>query len=280
RVDTAGDVVAGGLAEPLLVAEEVEHVVEHLEAHAEGLPVGAEGLGRALVEAGAVGAEPAGAGEQGGGLAPHRRQVGVDGATGVVLVLHLEHLALAQLAERDGDQPGGLLADAGGQLGGSGEDVVAGEHGVVHALDGVDGGAAAPGGGVVEDVVVDERADLHELDRGGRVDDPVVEHVAGGGGDDGEQRAQALAAGRHDPLGGGAERRPVAPDGLGQPLLDGGEPVGEVGQAEVARQPGGGEVGGAAGDGQGEAGGGRGGGGGQGGSAWRGGGRRGASDLA
>src|SRR5690606_15877896 len=85
--------------------------------------------------------------------------------------------------------------------------------------DGVDGGAAAPGGGVVEDVVVDERADLHELDRGGRVDDPVVEHVAGGGSDDGEQRAQALAAGRHDPLGGGAERRPVAPDGRGPPRM-------------------------------------------------------------
>ena len=190
-------------------------------------------------EARAVGAEPAGALEQRGGLAPHRGQVGVDGAAGVVGVAHLEDLALAQVAERRGDEGRRLAADPGGQLGGPGEDVVAGHHGVVDALDGVDGGAAAAGGGVVEDVVVHQRADLHELDGGRRVDDPIVEGVAGGGGHDREQRPEALAARRGHPHRRRPEQGAAVAERRGDAVVDGREPVGQVGEAEQLAEPGG-----------------------------------------
>jgi hypothetical protein len=108
---------------------------------------------------------------------------------------------------------------------------------VVDPLDGVDRGPAAPGVGVVEDVVVDERAHLHELDRGRRVDHAVVERVAGGGAHDREQRAEALAAGRRHPHRRGPEQRAAGAERVGDAVVDGAEALREIGDAEHLAQP-------------------------------------------
>ena len=177
--------------------------------------------------------------------------MGVDGAARIVGVADLEHLALAQVAEGRGDEGGGLAADAGGQLGGPGEDVVAGHHGVVDAFDRVDGGPAPAGGGVVEDVVVDERAHLHELDRCRRVDHAIVERVAGGGGDDREQRPKPFPARRGHPHRRRPQQRAAVVEHLGDALVDRLEPLWQVGDAEQLGEPGGGELGGGAAAGRG-----------------------------
>ena len=97
-----------------------------------------------------------------------RRRWGL-GAGGVGAA-RLSARARAQPGGRGGGQVGGLLAGGGRPLGGAGQDVVAGHHRVVDALDRVDGRPAATRVRRVEDVVVDERPDLDELDRGGGVD--------------------------------------------------------------------------------------------------------------
>src|ERR671911_1055799 len=183
-----------------------------------------------------MGAEPGGAREQSGGLAPDRRDVVVDAAVGVERIAQLERLPLAEVAERVGEQGRGLPAHAGGQLGRACQDVVAGQHGVVYALDRVDGRLPASGEGTVEDVVVDERADLYQLDRGRGRDDPIVEHVTHRGGDDREKGAQPLPAGRGHAGGGGGEHGAAGVEGVDDPLVDSREPVAQIGDAEEACQ--------------------------------------------
>ena len=81
-----------------------------------------------------------------------------------------------------------------------------------------------------------ERADLHELDGGRGVDHSLVEPVAERGGHDREQGPQALAAARRHPHRRIAEQGAVAVEHRGDAVVDRGQPVGEVGDAEQAGQ--------------------------------------------
>ena len=181
-VDALGDVVAGGLAELLVGGDHVEDVVDDLEGHA----VVPSELGE-LVDAvaGQVADDPtdaAGRGEQRRGLALDGDEVRLDGAGGVVGVPQLVHLALAEPADRGGQQARHLGAQAGGDLRGLGQQEVAREDRLevapaqVHALD------AAAGLGLVDHVVMAERADLHELHRDATEDDVVRDGGVDGGG--------------------------------------------------------------------------------------------------
>ena len=83
---------------------------------------------------------------------------------GVVGVTQLVHLALAEPADRGGEQAGHLGAEPGGDLGGLGQQEVAGEDRLEVAPAGVDALDAPAGLGLVDHVVVAQRADLDELD--------------------------------------------------------------------------------------------------------------------
>ena len=174
-------------------------------------------------------ADAAGGGEQ-------RRRLAVDRAPGSrprcgrrrYARLELAHLALAQPADRGGQQPGHLGAQRRGELRRPGQQEVAGQDrpqvapAGVHALDG------APGGGLVDDVVVVERADVDELDRHaaghGVVEPPCRPRrtaVAAARRGHGEQRALALAAGPDQVRRHLGERRVVGVAPRRQePLLD------------------------------------------------------------
>jgi hypothetical protein len=76
---------------------------------------------------------------------------------------------------------------------------------------------AAPHGGTVDQVVVHERRHVHELDGDARRDG---RRGVRGGGEEREQRPQALASGRERFRADVGHDTGVAPDGCGQPLLD------------------------------------------------------------
>ena len=158
--------------------------------------------------------------------------MGLDGAIGVVRVAQLEHLALAELGQGGRHQPCGLLAHGGRLLRRPGEDVVAGQQRLVESLAGVDGGPAPARGGGVQDVVVDERADLHQLDGGRRGHDPLVEDVAQRGTGDGEQGPEPLAARLRHADGRRPEQGIVLAERRRDPFVDGRQAVIEVGDAE------------------------------------------------
>ena len=202
-VDALGDVVAGRLAELLVGGDDVEDVVDDLEGHAVVPPE----LGELVdVLAGQLADDPADAargGEERRGLALDGDEVRLDRAAGVVGVPQLVDLALAQLADRGGQEPGDLGAEAGGDLGRLGQQEVAGEDRLEVAPAQVDALDPAARLRLVDHVVVAERAHLHELHRDA-TEDHVVGHrrvdrgrVAGQGGrrGDGEQGPSPLPAG-------------------------------------------------------------------------------------
>ena len=107
---------------------------------------------------------------------------------------HLGHLALAQAAQRVGQQLGRLDAELGGDGGRAGQQVVAGHDGhqvaeaTVHTLD------ISPDGCLVNDIVVVERGQVDELD-GHATQEVVLGGVtlAPGGRGEGQERPQTLA---------------------------------------------------------------------------------------
>ena len=132
-----------------------------------------------------------------------RRRLAADGREVVLAAAgdlegraHLGHLALAQPAQRVGQQLGDVGAEAGGDGGAAGQQVVAGDDGdqvpetAVHALD------VAPDRRLVDDVVVVERGQVDELHR-----HPAHQVVLGGvaaapgGRGQRQQGPQPLAAG-------------------------------------------------------------------------------------
>ena len=105
-------------------------------------------------------------------------------------------LALAQPADRAGEQGGDLGAERRGDLGRLRQQEVAGEDRLEVAPLGVDGLDAAPGVGLVDDVVVVQRAEVDELAGDATAHDVVGRHrTADLGGGDGDDRAQPFASG-------------------------------------------------------------------------------------
>ena len=82
----------------------------------------------------------------------------------VVRVLQFENLAFAQAGDRCGEEPGDLDPEPGGDLGGPGEQEVAGEDRLEVAPLRVDAGDGAARCCVVHHVVVVERAEVDQFD--------------------------------------------------------------------------------------------------------------------
>ena len=146
----------------------------------------------------------------------------------VAELLHLQQFAFDHLlGERDEQVEDAEVALF--QRGGEGLHVepVAGEDALGVAPGGVGGGAAAAEFGLVDDVVVDQGCGVEHLDHGAEADAGVRGAAEGFGGEQQQQRADALAAAGHQVL------RDVGDDvdfggGLaGKLLLDGGEVVAE-----------------------------------------------------
>ena len=148
-------------------------------------------------------ADAAGGGEQRRRLALDRGEVARLGAADVVGVAQLVHLALAQPADRGGQQAGHLGAEGGRDLGRLGQQEVAGQDRLEVAPAGVDARRSPPGVGLVHDVVVVERAEVDELDGHATEDHVVADRRLdprrvigqGGGRRDREQGPRPLAAG-------------------------------------------------------------------------------------
>ncbi len=88
------------------------------------------------------------------------------------------------------------------QLEGAGEQEVADQHRRLVAEHGVGGGQAAAQLALIHHIVVQQGGGVDELDAGGQLHMAVAAEIAAQpGGGEGQQRAQALAAGRHDMRG-------------------------------------------------------------------------------
>jgi hypothetical protein len=141
--------------------------------------------------------------------------------------LHLLDLPLAQGRERAGHDPGHLDPEVGRQLGGPGEQVVAGQDrdGVVPAR--VGGRRPPPGRRLVDHVVVVERREVDELHDHAGVDQLRAAGVPEVTREGHHQRAEAFAAGGDQVAGGLVDER-VARGHLGvQLVLDGRERAGD-----------------------------------------------------
>ena len=224
-VGALDEVVAGGLAQLLVGGGHVEQVVDDLERHAEAAPEGGEGVDLGPGQLGDDAADATGRGQQRGRLAVDGGEVGLLGAAQVEGALDLEDLALAQLGDGGGEQPGDLGAERRRDLRRLGQQVVAGEDRLEVAPAGVHAVDRAPGRGVVHDVVVVERAEVHQLHRHRAEHDlrrGGAHHVVGGGRrGDGEGGPHPLAAGEDQVAGDLGEERVVGhhrgPEGLLHP---------------------------------------------------------------
>ena len=113
------------------------------------------------------------------------------------------------------------------QCGGEGLHVepVAGEDAFGIAPGGVGGGAAAAGVGLVDDVVVDQRCGVQHLNDGAEADARVRGAAEGFGGEQQQQRADALAAAGHQVARDVRDDRDVGGGVLREFLFDRGEIV-------------------------------------------------------
>ncbi len=215
-LDALAQVGAGGLAGLVPVAGDVEHVVGQLERDTDPLAEGAEDVDHPRLGAGGQCSYPAGDGDQRSGLAGQHAQVVVERVVVRAGAGGLQDLAGDQPLERVGLQPDGLRAEVGQHLGGTGEEEVAGQDGdrVVPARVGA--GRAASHRGLVHDVVVVERGEVGELDHDGGRDHAGRTGVAELGGQQHQQRTEALPARGHQMAGGDGDEGDVALDGLGE----------------------------------------------------------------
>ncbi|MNS59266.1 hypothetical protein D3C72_922210 [compost metagenome] len=203
----------------------VQQVVDELEepAHVEAEAAGAGGLalGGAREDRGALAGELEGA----GGLFRDALEVVLGGQIEAAGLLVLKQLALAQIGDHLGEAQRQVgVAHRGDAVVGLREQVVAGEDGHLGAVGHVHGRHAAAGVGAVEDVVMDQRADVHELDRLGERVMLIARAAEGVAHQSQHQRAHALAGGREqvtgalaedlgadlDPIGDRRAERPVA----------------------------------------------------------------------
>ena len=169
-----------------------------------------------LVGAGHHRAEPPRRGDQRAGLVRQDADVVRDRVLALARADRLADLAGAQPLERAGLDAHGLGAEVGQEVRGPGEQEVAGEdrHGVVPA--GVGRGRPAAQGRLVHDVVVVERGQVGQLDDHGRGHDSGCRRVAELRGQQGQQRAEALAAGVHQMARGVGDERVLADHRLAQ----------------------------------------------------------------
>ena len=232
-VDALGQVLAGRLAELLLVRHHVEHVVAQLEEHPEAPPELAEHVDLGRGAAARDGPDATGRGHECGRLAFDGAEVVVLGPSRVEGGPDLGHLALAQPPERVGQEGGDLGPERGGDLGRAGEEEVSGHDGHEVAEAGVDALHVAADQGLVHDVVVIERGQVDELHRTGP--SQVVggrRPPAPGGGGQGQARAQALAP-RRDQVGGDLVQEAVArAHGLAELGLEAAQVITEGRQAQ------------------------------------------------
>ena len=167
------------------------------------------------------GAVARGGGDQRTGLAGHDLEVVLERVLARGRLHRLQDLALDEAGEGLRLDPDRVGPEIGGQLGGPGEQEVAGEDRdvVVPACVGRD--AAAAQLGLVHHVVVVERREVGQLDdaRGGD-DLGGVGSVTGLGGEQHQQRPEALAARLHQVAGGLGDEPRAAAHMTGEGLLD------------------------------------------------------------
>ncbi len=175
RVDALGQVLAGRLLQLAVAGGDVEDVVADLEDHAEAVPELGAGVDLGGREAAGQRPDAARRRSERRRLAADRREVVLAAAPGLEGGAHLGHLALAQAAQRVGQQFGDVDAEAGGDGGAAGQQVVAGDDGHQVPETAVDALDVAPDGRLVDHVVVVERGQVDQLDR-----DPAHQVVLGG----------------------------------------------------------------------------------------------------
>ena len=139
--------------------------------------------------------------EEAGGLAEDQVEV-LFFVDEVTELLHLQEFAFDHLLGEGDEQfedAEVALFEGGGE--GLHVEPVAGEDAFGVAPGGVGGGAAAAGVGLVDDVVVDEGGGVEHLDDGAEADAALAGAAEGFGGEQEQQRTDALAAAGHEVAG-------------------------------------------------------------------------------
>jgi hypothetical protein len=227
------DIGAEGFADGFLLAADVEDVVDDLEGEAELFAVESEGVELGLLLGGKHSAEAAAGFGEGGGFAVDDEVVGffVEGPVAAVEVLG--ELAFANNIRGVGDEAAGELAliglEAGAEVVGVGDEVIAEEDGGFVAVEIVDGGAAAADFGAVEDVVMDEGGHVDHFDDGGEGDVGVGEGLFVGGvsrgeaGEEDEHGAEHFAAELADVGNEGVDVGEIGGEFFGEEFVNGEE---------------------------------------------------------
>ena len=231
--------VADRLAQGELVGGVVQRVVNQLEGGADVDAEVGERLFLALGAAGDDGADAAGGGEEGGGLALDDVEVAVVLGREVVLGDELKHLAFGDGGGRFGEDAENFQAAVGRhELEGAAEQEVADEDGGLVAEHGVRCGEAASEAALVHHVVVQEGSGVDEFHAGGEVDGAGTAAVcearlvaAQAGAGECQDGAQALAAGGDQVSGELRDERHLALHVGDDDAVAGGEVVGhELGE--------------------------------------------------
>jgi len=219
-MEAGAQVGAGLLAGDAGLGSDVEEVVTELEGDADSFAILGQGLDDPGRRAGELGAEAAGGGDQGAGLVGEDAEVVLDRVLAVEGAADVADLALDQPGDRVREDPGRLGAEVGGELGGAGEQVVAGEDGDLVVIAGVGRAGAAPDLGLVHDVVVVEGRQVSQLDCGRCAGHLGLARVAEMGAEQHQGRPEALATGTDEVAGGLLDERVGGGDGVAQGRLD------------------------------------------------------------
>ena len=195
RTDALPEVGSRGLAGGCRIAGDVDEVVGELEGHAIDLAECGHSLDLLSRRTGQHGAEPRRCGDQRRRLVGQDLQVVLDRVGALRRAGCLGDLPLHQPGEGAGLDMRRLRAERGREVGGAGEQVVAGKDGDRVGPAGVGAPGTPPYVRLVHDVVVVERGKVGELDDDGRIDDVRRARIAEVAGEQGEHGPDPLAPG-------------------------------------------------------------------------------------
>lgn len=162
-------VVAGGLASVIVIV--VKDIIAYLEAESDDVAKAVHLLHVIVAGTGGDGTDARGSREERGCLEADDMVVFLLAEISVLRVEELQELALAELLAEQGDIVDYLDVTAESRtVEGGGEQIVAGEHGSLVAIDGAHRGAPAAHVALINDVVMDERGVVQQLQgKGGAV---------------------------------------------------------------------------------------------------------------
>jgi hypothetical protein len=198
-VRTGPHVRANWLTQPIGLTDEIEYIVNELERHAEVLSELAKSVDVLVRQIRTDRSHPTRAGKEGSSFRLDGEQITVDLLTDVEQMLELGCLPDAEKGHGVGDV--GCHPLASGCCFGAGpcHQVGPRKKCLVLPFGRIDGRRTSPRLGLVEDVVVNQGADLNQLDSRRRRHNPGIENLPNVSHSDGESWTEALPTTPHHP---------------------------------------------------------------------------------